>query len=86
MLEELNSEFALQLDTEPVLDRLVQTPEVSTSHTIVFAGGSHASRIAEAARSAYPEVVDLCIGGWRLSKDSAAELAHDLTGVLEDGD
>ena len=41
MLEELNSEFALQLDTEPVLDRLVQTPEVSTSHTIVFAGGSH---------------------------------------------
>ena len=46
MLEELNSEFAHQLDTEPVLDRLVQTPEVSTSHTIVFAGGSHASRIA----------------------------------------
>ena len=30
MLEELNSEFALQLDTEPVLDRLVQTSEVST--------------------------------------------------------
>ena len=34
MLEELNSEFALQLDTEPVLDRLVHTPEVSTSHTV----------------------------------------------------
>ena len=31
-------------------------------------------------------MVDLCIGGWRLSKDSAAELAHDLTGVLEDAD
>ena len=86
MLEELNSELALQLDTEPVLDQLVHTPEVSTSHTIVFAGGSHASRIAEAARSAYPEVVDLSIGGWRLSKDSAAELAHDLNGVLDDAD
>ena len=84
MLEELNSEFALQLDTEPVLDRLVQTSELSTSHIVVFAGGSHASRIAEAARSTYPEVVDLSIGGWRLSKDSAADLAQDLSGVLED--
>ena len=64
----------------------MHTPEVSTSHTIVFAGDSHASRIAEAARSAYPEVVDLSIGGWRLSKDSAAELAHDLNGVLDDAD
>ena len=54
MLEELNSEFALQLDTEPVLDPLVHTPEVSTSHTAVFVGGSHASRLAEAARSTYP--------------------------------
>ena len=31
-------------------------------------------------------MVDLGIGGWRLSTDSAAELAHDLTGVLEDAD
>ena len=54
ILEELNSEFALQLDTEPVLDPLVHTPEVSTSHTAVFVGGSHASRLAEAARSTYP--------------------------------
>ena len=51
ILDELNSEFALQLDTEPVLDRLVHTPEVSTSQTVIFAGGSHACRIAEAARS-----------------------------------
>ena len=86
MPEKLNSKFALQLDTEPVFDRLVHTSEVRTSHTIVFAGRSYASRIAEAARSAYPEVVDLYIGGWRLSKESAVELAQDLTGVLEDAD
>ena len=29
-------------------------------------------------------MVDLSIGGWRLSKDSAADLAQDLSGVLED--
>ena len=84
MLKELNSEFALQLDTEPVLDRLVHTSEVSTSHIVVFAGGSHASRIAAAARSTYPEVVDLSIGGWKLTKESAADLAQDLSGVLEE--
>ena len=84
MLEELNSEFAPQLDTEPVLDRLVHTPQVSTNHTVVFVGGSHASRLAEAARLTYPEVVDLSIGGWKLTKESAAEVALDLAGVLED--
>ena len=86
ILDELNSEFALQLDTEPVLDRLVDTPEVSTSQTVIFAGVSHALRIAEAARSTYPEVVDLCIGGWKLNTESAAELAHDISGVLEDSE
>ena len=84
MLEELNSEFALQLDSEPVLDQVVHTLEVSTSHTVVFVGGSHASRLAEAARSTYPEVVDLSIGGWKLTKESAAEVALDLAGVLDD--
>ena len=43
-----------------------------------------ASRIAEAARSTYPEVVNLSIGGWRLSDNSAAEMAQDIAGVLED--
>ena len=86
ILDELNCEFTLQLDTEPVLDRLVHTPEVSTSQTVIFAGGSHACRIAEAARSTYPEVVDLSIGGWKLTTESAAELAHDISCVLEDAE
>ena len=86
ILDELNCELALQLDTEPVLDRLVHTPEVSTSQTVIFAGGSHACRIAEAARSTYPEVVDLSIGGWKLTTESAAELAHDISCVLEDAE
>ena len=73
MLEELNSEFALQLDTEPVLDRLVQTSEVSTSNIVVFAGGSHASRIAEAARSTYPEVVCKSVTFTRLKLYNKAE-------------
>ena len=51
---------------------------------MVFVGGSHASRLAEAARSTYPEVVDVSIGGWKLTKESAAEVALDLAGVLDD--
>ena len=34
----------------------MHTSQVSTSHTVIFVGGSHASRLAEAARSTYPEV------------------------------
>jgi len=63
LLQELNHEFALQLDMDPVTDRLLHTPEVSSNRSIIICGGSHASRLAKSLGSIRPEVVDLSVGG-----------------------
>ena len=84
LLQELNLEFALQLDISPKVDRLPHTPEVSGSRTLIFGGGSHAGRLAAAVGAIYPEVVDLTVGGWRLSEKAAKDLAYDIENVMED--
>ena len=84
LFDELNHEFALNLDPEPVLDRLLPTLEDSRRHTIIVGGGSHAGRLADALKPAYPEVVDLSVRGWRLSTSTASDLADDIAGILED--
>ena len=86
LLQELNLEFALQLDISPKVDRLPPTTEVSSSRTLIFGGGSHAGRLALAVGAIYPEVVDLTAGGWKLSEKSAEDLAFDLENVLDDLD
>ena len=74
------------MDISPNVDRLPYTPEVSGSQTIIIGGGSHASRLAAAVGSIYPEVVDLTIGGWKLSEKSAEDLAYDIENVMDDAD
>ena len=86
LLQELNLEFALQLDISPKVDRLPHTPEVSGSRTLIFGGGSHAGRLAAAVGAIYPEVVDLTVGGWNLSEKAAKDLAYDIENVREDLD
>ena len=84
LFDELNLEFALKVDPEPVLDRLLPTLEDCRRQTIIVGGGSHAGRIAEALKPTYPEVVDLSVRGWRLSPTTASDLAEDIAGILED--
>ena len=86
LLQELNREYALQLDISPKVDRQLHTPEVSSSRTIIVGGGSHASRLATSIGSIYPEVVDLTIGGWRLTEKSGKNLAYDIENVLDEAD
>ena len=81
LLQELNLEFALQLDISPKVDRLPHTPEVSGSRTLIFGGGSHAGRLAAAVGAIYPEVVDLTVGGWKVSEKAAEDLAYDIENV-----
>ena len=40
LLGELNLEFALQLDKEPMVDRLLHTPEDGSSQSIIMCGSS----------------------------------------------
>ena len=83
MLTERNLELALQLDTDPSTDRLLNTPEVVRRPLIIVGGGSHASRLANALGSINPEVVDLSIGGWKVTEDNVRDLATDIGDALE---
>ena len=83
MLTEHNLELALQLDTDPSTDRLLNTPEVVRRPLIIVGGGSHASRLANALGSINPEVVDLSIGGWKVTEDNVRDLATDVGDALE---
>ena len=85
LLQELNHEFALQLDISSKVDRLLNTSEVS-SRTIILGGGSQVGRLALAVGAIYPEVVDLTIGGWKLTNKSAEDLAYDMENVFDDTD
>ena len=86
LLQELNLEFALQLDISPKVDRLPPTPEVSSRSTLIFGGGSHAGRLASAVGALHPEEVDLTAGGWKLSEKTAKDLAYDIENVVDDLD
>ena len=83
MLQELNQELALQLDTAPSTDPLYFTPEVNRRQVIIVGGGSLACRLAEAIGATHPEVVDLSKGGWRVNEDNARDLPNDITDALE---
>ena len=84
MFEELNHEFALKLNTSPNVNIRPLTHEDTGWLTIIFGGGSHAGRLAEALRATYPEVVDLSARGWKLCSASAHDLASDIEGILKD--
>ena len=62
LLQELNLELDLLLDSTPSTDRLLNNPEVNRRQVIIVGGGSHACRLAEAIGATHPEVVDLSIG------------------------
>ncbi len=80
---ELNQEFGLQLSTDPVVDRLLHTPEVSSSQSaIIVIGGSHASRLADKLGSTHPEVVDLSISGLTLSDRTVTDIQEELEAAL----
>ena len=82
MLQELNLEFALQLDTDPSTDRLLYTHEADRRPLMILGGGSHARRLAEAVGHINPEVIDLTIGGWKISTENVQNLTSDIEEAL----
>ena len=78
---ELNQNYALNLETKPVLDvgmQEISSPSWTSEVNLIIGGGSHASRLARAMRDDFPNLVDLTMCGWKLSEDSAADLAEDI--------
>ena len=49
---------------------------------MILGGGSHARRLAEAVGHINPEVIDLTIGGWKISTENVQNLTSDVEDAL----
>jgi hypothetical protein len=77
MLEELNNEFALQLDPSPLTDWSCQsTPDTQSGDRIpiVLAGSSHSTRLIDLLESACLFVLDSMVLGIRIMESSVASM------------
>jgi hypothetical protein len=88
LIEELNNKFALQLDLQPLTDRSGQ--EASDRHdpldmlNVVFAGGSHSSRILDTITADNVRILDATVPGFRLTERSAADMASEIADICSE--
>jgi len=80
LIGELNEEFAVNLDPAPNLSAGSGTTSCKNPEdiTILIAGSSHASRLANVLADSHPHLVDISVGGWKLNEDSAVEMAEEI--------
>ena len=90
LLCSLNAEFALHLDTDAGLPQLLKGgedhPGLDEDVLVVVGGASHAERLANALGLRHPHLADLTLPGWKLSEDSADDLASDIAGIMAAND
>ncbi len=89
MFAELNSKFALQLDTCPITDRSCQTATDNPDEgrlSIVLAGSIHAVRLIDPLESANLRVVESTVPGFRITEQSVADISTDLAEKVSDLD
>jgi hypothetical protein len=88
MLEELNSTFALQLDPCPSTDKSGQVATDLHDQTdmlnVVFAGGSHSSRVIDHFQSESIKILDVTVPGFRLIDRYVESMEGDLSEILKD--
>jgi len=81
MLEELNNTFALQLDLCPSTDKSGQVATDMHDQTdmlnVVFAGGSHSSRVIDHFQSQSIKVLDATVPGFRLTDSLTQSMEGD---------
>jgi hypothetical protein len=88
LIEELNCKFALQLDPDPITDRYGQEASGLHDHTdmlnVVFAGGSHSSRMLDQVSDPNTKLLDCTVPGFRLTERSVAEMAKDIKEIASE--
>ncbi len=88
LIEELNCKFALQLDPDPLTDRYGQEASGLHDHTdmlnVVFAGGSHSSRMLDQVSDPNTKLLDCTVPGFRLTERSVAEMAKDIKEIASE--
>ena len=88
LLCSLNADFALYLDTAAGNLTLPEggrvKPTVEEDLLLVVGGGSHSERLANALRNKHQNIADLSLPGWRITEQSAEDLAGDISRIVKD--
>jgi hypothetical protein len=88
LIEELNCKFALQLDPDPITDRYSQEASGLHDHSdmlnVVFAGGSHSSRMLDQISDPDIKLMDRTVPGFRITERSVAEMAKDIKEIASE--
>jgi len=88
MAKELNSVFAVNIDTTPDLAATKLRPSGAAgtppAYTVIIAGASHASRMAGALSELHENIIDMTIGGWKIDDEAVEEMAAGVAEHLAD--
>jgi hypothetical protein len=88
MLEELNNTFAFQLDLCPSTDKSSQVAtdmhDQNDMLNVVFAGGSHSSRVIDHFHTGNIKVLDATVPGFRLTDRFTQSMEGDLSEITKD--
>ncbi len=83
LIEELNCKFALQLDPDPITDRY-SLHDHSDMLNVVFASGSHSSRMLDQITDPNIKLLDCTVPGFRITERSVAEMAKGIKEVASE--
>ena len=88
LIDELNAEFAVNLDPKPNLCATQNAGSGGAGNpdeiTVLLAGASHASRLANILVVDHPRLIDMAVGGWKLDENSAREMATEIEEHLKE--
>jgi hypothetical protein len=78
LMEEINDQYSLSLDTSPDLTRCSDSHAPASGCRIFVIGASHMSRIAGSLAASGAEIVNLAVLGWVCSSKSVADIVGKL--------
>jgi len=86
LIEEVNSEFAANLDPAPDMAASATgargRDSANDDLTLLVAGASHASRLAGGLGELHTDIIDMSVGGWKLCEESAIDMAAEISDHL----
>ncbi len=83
MIQDLNGLFNLGLGTDPCLDRLESSGEVTPPKKILVIGGSHAIREGKVLADRGFEVVLCAVSGWRPNKSAIEDMEAKVADAVQ---
>jgi hypothetical protein len=82
LIAKLNGLYDLGLDSEPVIDRLVDSTTKKLKFLVI--GGSHALREGKCLSERGYDVITCAVGGWRANKTAVEDMTEKVKEALQE--